>query len=650
MASRQSSGRGWPTVYREVVALGDAQRGGDRSGGISLTVSGVLSFASMTDELDQLTAALADRYRIQREIGAGGMATVYLAEDLKHRRKVALKLLRPELAAVVGGRRFLREIEIVASLRHPHILPLHDSGSADQSLYYVMPYVEGESLQQKLDREAQLPVDEAIHIARDVADALAYAHARGVVHRDIKPGNIMLESGHAVVTDFGIAFILSTVAPDRLTASGLFPGTPQYMSPEQVSGERPLDGRSDIYSLGCVLYEMLGGDPPFTGASVQAVVARKLLGVVPSLQVIRDTVSEPLERVILKALAKTPADRFKTAGEFSQALAATLVDQSAEPHLQSQPKPPPRDREASARALDGAKPTDGPGTSLLKWLGIAAAALTVGGVTLTAVGFLTTKVFDLKLRIPSQFTPSRTDFPTVGLEALLPSVIYAFVALVVYVTVKYLVRLLAIGLRRVPSVWQPLDALYRRTKNTWLGLWKSTESATIAEAFFIGAIVVGIAVLAVFWRILAAVSTAETEVLACSFRTLHDAYAIVLPVLITGFAAAWYRVFGYLRTRPGPSSRFAVARWGSMGWMIILVVIMTLPWQLLWKSERPRALLNNERAYILVETEADLVIYNAERRSTEHYRKDEAPELERQNTTGYLFEDQEAFTSSRSGC
>jgi serine/threonine protein kinase len=221
--------------------------------------------------LEHLRAALADRYRIQRELGRGGMGTVFLAEDLKHHRRVAIKVLEPGLAAALGRERFLREIETVARLSHPHILPLHDSGEADGLLYYVMPYVEGESLQVRLSREKQLPLEDALKIAREVADALAYAHGHGVVHRDIKPGNILLQGGHAVVADFGLARVIASAvdpaAPTgagTLTAAGSALGTPAYMSPEQAAGSKDVDGRSDLYSLGCVLYEMLTGQPPFT--------------------------------------------------------------------------------------------------------------------------------------------------------------------------------------------------------------------------------------------------------------------------------------------------------------------------------------------------------------------------------------------------
>jgi TolB-like protein/Flp pilus assembly protein TadD len=276
--------------------------------------------------LDRLQQALADRYRIERELGRGGMATVYLAEDLKHGRRVALKVLRPELSPTLGADRFHREIATASRLQHPNILTLHDSGEAAGLLYYAMPYVEGESLRARLIREVQLDTTAAVGIAGDVADALACAHAAGVLHRDIKPENILLTGGHAVVADFGIARAIDAVGADRLTETGLALGTPHYMSPEQASGMRTLDQRSDLYALGCVTYEMLAGEPPFTGPTAQAVLARHSIAPVPCLRTVRSTVSPALEAVVGKALAKVPADRFASASEFKAALSRALQE------------------------------------------------------------------------------------------------------------------------------------------------------------------------------------------------------------------------------------------------------------------------------------------------------------------------------------
>jgi eukaryotic-like serine/threonine-protein kinase len=273
--------------------------------------------------LGALALALAERYRIDRELGRGGMATVYLAEDLRHRRQVAIKVLHPDLGAAVGAERFLREIQVTASLHHPHVLPLHDSGEAAELLYYVMPYVEGESLRQRLMRERQLPVDDAVRIACDVASALDYAHRHGVVHRDTKPENILLQDGRAVVADFGIARAVLRAADARtLTGTGISVGTPQYMSPEQAAGEREVDGRTDIFALGCVIYEMLAGTPPFTAPTAQGVIAKVIADAPRHLSHERPAVPAHVAAAVMRALEKTPADRFSTAAQFAAALTA----------------------------------------------------------------------------------------------------------------------------------------------------------------------------------------------------------------------------------------------------------------------------------------------------------------------------------------
>ena len=272
-------------------------------------------------ELPRLTSALADHYRIEREIGAGGMATVYLAHDLKHDRDVAIKVLHPDLGAALGAERFLSEIKTTAKLQHPHILPLLDSGDADGLLYYVMPLVEGETLRARLERERQLAIDASLRIATEVAGALDYAHRHGVIHRDIKPENILLHDGRAVVADFGIALAVSAASGSRMTQTGLSLGTPQYMSPEQAMGEKQIDARADIYALGAVLYEMLTGEPPFSGATVQAIVAKVLTEKPMSPTAVRDTIPVHVEATLFKALAKLPADRFASAAEFATALA-----------------------------------------------------------------------------------------------------------------------------------------------------------------------------------------------------------------------------------------------------------------------------------------------------------------------------------------
>ena len=282
---------------------------------------------------ERLTTALADRYRIERELGQGGMATVFLAQDLKHDRRVALKVLKPELAAVLGAERFVVEIKTTASLQHPHILPLFDSGTADGFLYYVMPYVEGETLRDKLNRETQLGIDEAVKIATEVADALDYAHRHGVIHRDIKPENILLHDGRPMVADFGIALAVSAAAGGRMTETGLSLGTPHYMSPEQATAEKEITARSDVYSLGSVLYEMLTGTPPHTGASAQQIIMKIVTEEAPPVTTLRKSVPANVADAVVQALEKLPADRFTTAADFGQALRDPHFTQIGRAHV-----------------------------------------------------------------------------------------------------------------------------------------------------------------------------------------------------------------------------------------------------------------------------------------------------------------------------
>jgi serine/threonine-protein kinase len=276
----------------------------------------------VADAAPRLTAALADRYHIERELGRGAMATVYLADDVKHDRQVAIKVLRPDLTSLLDAGRFLREVAIAAKLSHPHILPLYDSGNAEGSLYYVMPYVKGESLRVRLDRETQLPVDEALVIARDVAAALAHAHARHVIHRDVKPENILLHEGEAMVADFGIALVLNATTDERLTQTGFVLGTLDYMSPEQAMSDRAVDARSDVYSLGVVLYEMLAGEAPYRGPTAQARLAKRMADPAPGVRRRRPAVPVGVEQAIIKALATDPADRFVSVNAFVEALVA----------------------------------------------------------------------------------------------------------------------------------------------------------------------------------------------------------------------------------------------------------------------------------------------------------------------------------------
>ena len=285
------------------------------------------------DPFARINESLGGRYAIERELGRGGMATVYLADDVKHRRKVAIKVLHPELAATIGTDRFLQEIEMAARLSHPHIVPLFDSGAADDQLYYVMPFVRGESLRQKLIREGRLSVDEAVRITRQVAAALSFAHGEGVIHRDIKPENILLHEGEAIVADFGIALAMKRAANTRLTATGMLVGTPEYMSPEQVIAEQSVDARSDVYSLACVLFEMLAGELPHTGATPIAIIAKRLSTPAPGVRRLRSDIPPRIERVLERALAPDPSNRFESAAAIAAALVESDMPAAREPTI-----------------------------------------------------------------------------------------------------------------------------------------------------------------------------------------------------------------------------------------------------------------------------------------------------------------------------
>jgi eukaryotic-like serine/threonine-protein kinase len=320
----------------------------------------------MSDAETRLATALADRYRIERELGQGGMATVYLAHDLRHSRRVALKVLHPDLAAALGAERFLAEIATTASLQHPHILPLHDSGEAGDLLFYVMPFVEGETLRARLEREQLLPVDDAIRLTREILSALDYAHRHGVVHRDIKPENILLHDGQAIVADFGISLAVSAASGPRMTQTGLSLGTPSYMSPEQATGDRVIDGRADIYAVGATLYEMLIGEPPFTGPTSQAIVARLLTEEPRSLTAQRKMIPPNVDAAVRKALQKLPADRFASAADMSAAIARS---------------------EFTVEAFTAARTSDAPGSRARRVVliaSVAGAAAAIGAIAAIA--------------------------------------------------------------------------------------------------------------------------------------------------------------------------------------------------------------------------------------------------------------------------
>ena len=328
----------------------------------------------MADLIDSLRTALEGRYAVERLIGQGGMATVYLARDSRHDRPVAIKVLRPELAASLGADRFLREIRVAAHLQHPNILALYDSGEAGGFLYYVMPFIEGESLRARLDREAQLPLPDAIQLTCEVADALHYAHTHKVIHRDIKPENVLIQEGHALVADFGIARAVSEAGGDKLTETGMAVGTPHYMSPEQALAGEHLDGRADQYSLGCVFYEMLVGQPPFDGPNAMAILARQSMESVPSLRVVRHSIPDDVEEAVMRALEKTPADRFPTVKEFADALLQADLGPTAR---RTSPRAMQAVRRTTPRGVKGGRTAGG--RSARFWAVSAAVLLALAG-------------------------------------------------------------------------------------------------------------------------------------------------------------------------------------------------------------------------------------------------------------------------------
>ncbi|MGD2121227.1 MAG: serine/threonine-protein kinase [Gemmatimonadota bacterium] len=577
--------------------------------------------------IGRLREELKDRYHVEREIGKGGMAAVYLAEDLKHDRTVAIKVLLPELASMLGPDRFLREIQIAAKLRHPHILPLLDSGEVDGLPFYVMPFVEGESVRDKLTREKQLSLEETLQIGREVTDALAYAHEKGVVHRDIKPGNIMLDSGHAVVADFGIALATQQVSDNRLTASGVSPGSPHYMSPEQAAGDDDIDGRSDIYSLGCVLFEALTGDPPFTGRLPQAILARKLREPPPSPSVVRDSVPDWLEAAILKALARSPADRFRTAVELGEALRVSP--------------------ERLSVGLDSHRATgrEAPGAPFsLRSIGGIVRTLLAALLTFTVVGYFTNRVYDVKLGIPLEFTPSRWDLPMVGFQAMIPVLVFGALAFGGYVFLHRAGRLASTGLQRTPGIGKTYGSLTVAATGIWQKLWSSLSPKAAADLFFFIAVISTAIAVSPFLGYLGALPhDSDPEFLSYTHQPLREAYTIVLAALIVALLLGWRSLFRSLRKRGPWGGRVAAARWGSLAWIGFLLILTTLPWRLVYDSTHERALIDGERAYILLETEEDLLVYRSESGITTRHQVGEVPDLQRLGTLGYVFEEPEYF-------
>ncbi|MDT8341985.1 MAG: serine/threonine-protein kinase [Longimicrobiales bacterium] len=582
----------------------------------------------MVDLIGLLNSELDGVYHVSAEIGRGGMAVVYLGEDLRHIRRVAIKVLLPELAAVVGTDRFRREIQLESRLNHPNILPLLDSGEVDGLPFYVMPYVTGESLADRLASEKQLPVEKVVRMGVEVADALAHAHQAGIVHRDIKPGNILLEAGHAVVADFGIALLTREVSAGRLTASGAAPGSPLYMSPEQAAGSEELDGRSDVYSLGCVLYEALTGDPPFTARMPQAILARKVTEPAPSARVVRDAVSEPLDRALRQALARNLGDRYPDAGAFRDALTEILEGRA-----------PPGPSTVPGEGSQGSAP-------LPRWLrgvGVAAALVAL----ITTLGFLTNRVHDLRLGIPPAHTPSRSDFLALGVQTLIPLLIFVAAAMTVYVAAHILVRAGGWVVHRTPRLGNTVDAAIRTLGGFWQRAWRRLRPATVADLYLLTVLAVGMLALFPYRGILEGMVLADTQGLADPW--LRRSYPVVLSLVIATLLFTWRSVFRWLRRRTVLSGRVAFSRWGSLSLILLLLLVATLPWRILWDADAERVLVEGRPGYLLKETPSSLLVYDPEAGITVVHSRDNGLEVRRLGGRGNPFEGPEAFSSVNRG-
>jgi tRNA A-37 threonylcarbamoyl transferase component Bud32 len=601
---------------------------------------------AVDDTIARLNAALAGRYTVQQLVGAGGMASVYLTEDLKHHRSVAMKVLRPELAIALGRERFLREIDIIANLTHPHILPLHDSGVVGDIYYFTMPYLSGESLQDRLDRDGQIPIREAVKLGCEVADALAYAHEHGVVHRDIKPQNIMLEAGHAYVADFGVAHLADGIEPARITATGVSLGTPQYMSPEQIGGARHVDGRSDIYSLGCVLYEMLTGQPPFTGPTFFAVMARQAAESPPRVRVVRPTVSDSLEQVVLEALAKVPADRFQTARELADALTAVSHEQAgARPFTtgdREQERPQP-----SSTAADAEGTVRVP--LALRWAFRVTAAAVALAVFLTLVGLLNIAFYDSELQIPDRFTPTQTNYLVIGARAFAPSLFYAFATIVVLLVLRYVAEGVNRLLQAVPRVKRRLNDTGQSISRQTGRILRAAQPTGVAHVFFLLAVLVTALGVARYIPLYEALFTADTAYLGCNNRNTLVGLQPLMTVLIAGLAFGWFHVFRWVKERTGELRSVAAPRWGSAGLIVLLTLVMAVPWRLTFLTGQERVRIGSDRGYVLRETDTHLVVYNADQHRTTAYPQPAAA-VTRLGVQGNVFEEPAVFASGIQEC
>lgn len=601
----------------------------------------------MPDTVGLLNAALEGQYRLQEVLGVGGMATVYRARDVRHDRVVAIKVLHPEITQAVGGERFLREVRVTARLRHPHIVPLLDSGEAGGLLYYVMPCLglndEGsgdEALSERLAREGQLPVRDAVRIALEVADALGYAHAQGVVHRDIKPSNILLEAHHAVVSDFGVA-----LAPDlpgnRLTGSYGAPGSPIYMSPEQAAGEDSVDQRSDVYSLGCVLYEMLVGDPPFSGRVARAILARKLVEEPPGLRAARPSVPDALERVVLRALAPTPADRHESAAGFADALRGVELEEVGTGA---------GSRSQGTRSTSGTRSSSQP-QRFPRWVRMAGGTIAVLSLVATA-GFLANLSFDLALGVPADHTPTNANVLAVGLRALVPELFYVLAAYLLFVTVRSLLGLARTAVRTLPWVDRKIAAVGSTTREGLERLSTRLDPQAQADLFFLFAVVASAVVVSRFSDLIVATwwGQAESGLLGCDRRGFQFSYTFALTALIATIGIGGHRLFQRLGRRGAQGPRLLLIRGASLALVVVLLLLAASPWRLLFNAGHPRVTLDGRPGYVIRELGDALLVYRPDLGTTIEVTDGGGADLRRLGTSGYLFESRESFETQEPVC
>ena len=599
----------------------------------------------MSEQTVRLRTALMDRYRVDHELGSGGMATVYLGLDLKHQRRVAIKLLRPDLDHSNGRERFLREIETLSQLRHPHVLPLLDSGVVDDLCFFIMPYCEGESLRSKLQREGPLPIDEAIQYACEIADALSYAHSHGVIHRDVKPQNIMIESRHAVLADFGIALAAAALPHDRITSKSHSLGTPHYMSPEQASSAPNIDGRSDIYSLGCVVYEMLVGEPPFQGPSLLAIVARHAVDPPPRIRVVRDTVSNELEDVVHRALAKAPADRFATADDFRTALldAQNAMRTAGAPHRHTATSTATTSRRELS-SQDTNRPWYTRVPSLLRLLtgGVLAA------LALSTIGLLTVAAFDAKLQMPARYTPSSSNFLLVGLRSLVVPTFTVLFSMVVWLAIRFLAGMSFRAVTALTGNSPRQGTIVQSVRDRFRRFLSSLSPKTLIDVFFLLAVLASVVLLFLLSPLFIPLFTPEIGILQCEHRAAHRILQPSIAILIMVIGVGWWQLTRWLGRRVITDSR-PFSHWRTGIIVGLLVIAMTLPWRLMWIGWTERVRVGDERGYLLKETDTELIIYNADRKVTTAYSKTRS-DLVRLGIHGYVFEEPGVFESGISEC